>query len=281
MSLGATQLGDAQSVSGLSSTSVRAGNCPLVIGWSSTLGGQVQMLGRAYEFRLYSGIGGSIVADGQFSAQAAGATSWTGTDGLSWNLAGGAEISARDYRFHGQMSSLPPRWDVTGNDMAVKAQAGGPLRLISQGQQPPLMSPMKRAILLQTGSLAPVAYWPMEDGSGASFFGPAIGTAPLNWNGTPTLATDSSFLCSAPLPVMNSAALNGVIPSYTPTGTWTCRFLASIPTLPASGETELFQVDTIGGLAAYIAVFVGSGATMRLTAYDGNLNTIADTGQVG
>ena len=91
----------------------------------------------------------------------------------SWSVSGGGEISSRDYRYHGLMSSQPPKWDVTGNDMYVAAQAGGPLRILGQGSKPPVSSPIKRAIQLQSGSNAPVTYWPMEDAAGASVFGAA------------------------------------------------------------------------------------------------------------
>lgn len=273
-----TQLGDSLTF-GIS-TSIRAGNAPLVAGWSANFTGQI--LGRIYEFRMYSGIGGTVVADGVFSAQSPGATSWTDSAGNTWNLAGGAEISARDYRFHGELSSLPPRWDVTGNDQWVAAQAGGPLRRLQQGTNN-VMSAMRRAILLQTGTLAPVAYWPMEDASGARVFGPAIGPSPMTWsNGTPVPAASTVFACSAALPTLGGASLTGVVPPYSAGGgaAWTVRFLADVPTLPGSGQPVLFQVNLSGGLAAYVIVAVDPGGNMRLAAYDSALNVLADTGLV-
>ena len=280
-----TLLGDAFAVTGGAATSVRAGSDPLRCGWSpgnfSDIGNgaSVQMYGRVYEVRLYNGIGGSIAAAGVFSAQAAGTTAWTDSAGNAWSTAGGAEISSRDYRYHGLMSSMPPRWDVTGNDMYVPAQAGAPLRIMSQGSAPPVMSPMKRAILAQSGAFAPVAYWPLEDAAGATRFGPAIGPNPVTWNGAPVLATSSVFACSAPLPAMGNAALNGVVPSYTGTGSWAVRFLADIPTLPGA-EQEVFQVDCLNGLAAYVGFFIDPSGFVQLTAYDNALNVVADTGLI-
>src|SRR6185437_340124 len=94
------------------------------------------MHGRVYEARLYNGIGGTVVADGVFSALAAGTTTWSDPEGRSWSLSGLAEISGREYRFHGNMSPLPPTWDKTGRDMAVSSQASGLLRLLGQGSPP-------------------------------------------------------------------------------------------------------------------------------------------------
>jgi len=258
-----TQLGDAAV---LAATSVRAGNCPLVAGWSNNNIGN-QLLGRVYELRLYNGIGGTVVADGIFSAQPAGTTSWIDAQGNSWSLAGGAEISARDYRFHGQMSSLPPRWDVTGRDMAVKAAAAGPLRLISQGQQPPVQSPLKRAILAQAGSLYPVDYWPMEDASGASFFGPAAGTQALTWRGgPPSLGADSSLLSSAPLPTLGSAVISASVGAYSGGTTWTVRFAYKAGSNPAS-QARLIQVGTTGAVTQ-LAVYVDTDGTLSLGGFD-------------
>lgn len=287
-SIGGTyaQLGDAVTVTG-TATSVRAGSDPLRVGWSPSAfsdigsGSSVQMYGRAYEVQLRNGIGGTIVADGLFSGQAAGTTSWTGTDGLSWITSGGGEISGRDYRYNGLMSSQPPKWDTTGNDMYVDAKAGGPLRILGQGSKPPVQSPIERAISLQSGSAQPIIYWPMEDAAGSSFFGAAIGGNPMTWVGaTPTLATDSSFIASAPLPTLNGAALRGFVPSYAGGTTWSVTFLANIPTLPVSNQV-FFQVDCAGdGLAAYIVFVIDSDGTVAITAVDGSLNIIADTGPV-
>jgi hypothetical protein len=261
------QLGDAVAMTGGAATTVRAGNCPLVAGYSSSVT-PAQLLGRVYELRLYSGIGGTVAADAVLSVRPAGTTSWTDPQGNLWQVAGGAEVSDRDYRFHGQMSSLPPRWDVTGRDMAVRAQAAGPLRLISQGQQPPVTSPLKRAILAQAGSLYPVGYWPMEDASGASFFGPSVGSQPLTWRaGPPTLATDSSLLSSAPLPTLGSAVISANVDTYSGGGTaWTVRFAYKRGTNPGS-QARLIEVGTTGAVAQ-LAVYIDTDGTVSIGGWD-------------
>ena len=285
-----TQLGSAV-VFG-STTSLFAGSgTPLEVGYSANWvanGGHGTpssptpygaMHGRVFESRLYNGIGGTVVADGLFSGQVAGTTSWTDSKGISWAISQGAEINAREYRFHGQMSSQPPTWDNTGKDMAVQAQASGLLRLLGQGAPPPI-SAFKRGVSLLKGSIAPVIYWPMEDASGSSYFSPAIGTNLLTWGtGSPELASGTQFPCSTALPVMNNSAYSGRVPAYSGGTQWAVRFLTFLPTLPANNQV-LFQVNCYGGLAAYVVAVVDSNGSFAITANDANLNVIADSGPV-
>ena len=249
-----TQLGSAV-VTG--STSVFATTAAIGVGdYASGTGG---MYGSVYEFELRSGIAGTVKAHPVFSSQTAGTTSFTDAESNTWTLFGTAEISDRDYRWHGQMSAQPPVWDVTGNDMAVKATAGGPLRLINQGNAP-LMSPIKRAVTLLSGAAAPVAYWPMEDAAGASAFGSATGGQPMYFSGAPNLASNSDFACSNALPVVNSAAFSGAV-SYS--GTWTDNqvlFLLEIPSAAEADEAVISAVYTTGTVALLTLRYRTAGA---------------------
>ena len=286
-----TQIGP--TVSGVSgATSIRAGNAPLVVGYSTNTPGTFgltnnQMYGRVYEFRMYNGIAGSVVADAIFSAVGSGYTSFVDSASNTWNVNGSAEISGRDYRFHGQMSSIPPNWDKTANDMAVQAEAGGPLRLIGQASNGPLNSPMYRAAVSQTGTLLPVAYWPMEDGTTAHNFGPAVGPNALNWGSVaPNLASNSDFICSAPLCTLNNSGPQGAIQPYNGAPwnangtTWSIQWLMEVKTLPASGSITFFQINVSSGAASYIAVGIDSSGNMIMNVYDANVNIIASLGPI-
>ena len=244
-----SQLGSALSGTGGAATSILAATgSALVVGFSfnsqSFTPPVARMCGGVQEYRLYDGIGGTVVADGVFSAQAAGTTTWTDSAGRTWLLGGSAEISARDYRFHGEIASLPPRWDVTGADQSVQVTASGPLRRLGQGQSP-AQSPLRRALTSLTGTLVPVAYWPWEDGRGASALGSAIGGPLMQFDGSPTLATDSSFAASAPLPQLNGARFYGSVPAYSGSGSIVVRFLMKLGTAPPS-TTTLVRLLTTG-----------------------------------
>lgn len=276
-----TQLGD-QVTQG--ATSIFAGTAALTAG--NRLSGGVGLNGNVYELEVRSGIAGTVVAHPVFSAQAAGTASFTDAQSNTWSMSGTAEISDRDYRLHFETSEWPqqePEYnpDAANNtsvptDSLVPLVGGGLLRRLSQRAQN-VQDPMYRSVLSQS----PVAYWPMEDAVGSTSFGSAVGGTSMGWSGgTPVLATSSAFICSNPLPALGGAALQGRVPAYTTGGgaSWAVRFLADLPSLPASGQQILFQVSCNAGLAAYITVRVDSSGNVQLTAYDGSLAVVADTG---
>jgi|SRR5215469_185880 len=211
------------------------------------LGGAIEgsgFYGALFAVEVLSGIGGTVVASPSFSSQPAGTTSFPDPQGNTWTLGGTAEVSSRDYRYHGQLSSLPPTWDSTGTDVSVKVTSGGVLRRLGQGTTP-TQSPMRRAIALQSGTLAPVQYWPCEDASGGAAFGSATSGPLMTFDGAPKLAADSSFAASAPLPQLNGSRWVGRVPSYASNGAIVVRWLQKAGTAPAS-TTPLVQLVTTG-----------------------------------
>lgn len=258
-STGWTQLGSA-AVTG--ATSVFAGTAALSVGnvppaWYSNQGTATEYgtYGSIYEAELRSGIGGTVVAHPVFTAQTAGATSFTDAPGNAWTLAGTAEISDRSYRYHGEMSSLPPAWDTSGEDMHVPLAAGGILRRLGQGDAP-LNSPMKRALLAQSGDLAVVAYWPCEDLQGATSIGSATGGPLMAVSGGtgdgsvtttgPAFAASSAFLGSNSLPTLNGSSWYGGVPAYESNGSIVVRFLMDLGSTIPAGNRDLFRIITTG-----------------------------------
>jgi hypothetical protein len=234
--------------------------------------------GAAYELAVFSGngtAGGTLAADADFTVQAAGAGSFTDGPGNAWTVTGTAEISDRSYRYHGEVASLPGKWDVTGRDVSVPLTAGGLLRRLGQGDAP-ADSPLKRAILLQAGGLAPVQYWPCEDLQGAVAIGSATGGPLMRTQGGtgdgtvttsgPSFAADSSFLCSSALPTLNGSAWYGQVPPYSGSSAWTVRFPCKLGTLPASGWSDLFRVATTGKCRA-VEVLAYSDGSLGLNGY--------------
>lgn len=122
------------------------------------------------------------------------------------------------YRFWGEVSAWPQNWDVTGTDVWVDLAASGILRRLGQGNSP-IGSAMYVSLATAVPNNTVVAYWPCEDASGATAIGSAIsGVRAMTINGVPTLATNSDFVCSGPLPTMGTASFTGQIPAYTPVG---------------------------------------------------------------
>lgn len=271
-----TQLGAAASGTSGASTSVYAATAPVRVGDES-----VASYGAYYGFQLLNGIGGTIVAYADFTSQTAGATSWADSYSNTWTLSGTAEISGRNYRGHFEMSSQPPKWDVTGTDMAVEATAGGPLRRMSQGSAPPVQSPIKRAILGLSGTLAAVAYWPCEDAAGATSLGSGTGGPVMTFDASagPALGADSGFLCSAPLLQLNGSRLHGVVPSYTSNGSIVVRFLADALNVPGSGSRLLVRLITSGGCRS-VELSVYNGGGLGLAGYSSTGASVFNTSGV-
>lgn len=273
-----TQLGSALSGTSGAATTVRAGNSPLVVGWSAA--GGTQLRGQVKGFRLYSGIGGTRVADAAFSLQVPGVTTWTDYAGLTWNLSGGAEITARDYRLHSELSTLAPTADVSGSVPRVSTTLAGRLRRLQQGRQPAVESPMRRAVLAQAATVGVVGYWTMEDALAARSFGPSVGSSLITETlGLVKPAADSSFEASAALPTLNGDSLSFTVDTYTGGTAWALRFaFKEGSSLPAS-NARLFEVNTTGACTK-LQVFVEPAGTLAFKGLlSGGSTAFSLTGQ--
>lgn len=112
------------------------------------------------------------------------------------------------YRFWGVVSAWPPSWDPTGSDVYISITANGVLRRLSQAAV--LRSALYRYYSTLPDSTVLLAYWPMEDGSTSTSLASGIaGGFPMTWTGQPSLASDSGFLSSGPVPSIASAIFTG------------------------------------------------------------------------
>lgn len=85
-----TTLGTAQVIAG-AITLYDATSAPLEIG-SWNIGASNNFVGQMHQFQLRSGIGGTIVANPDFTAQTTGATSFVDSAGRTWTVSGTAQI---------------------------------------------------------------------------------------------------------------------------------------------------------------------------------------------
>jgi len=271
-----TQLGDV--IAGSGSTSIFDSTAPVAIGYGPGIGSSIQ--GRVYSFTMLSGIGGTAKASPDFTAQTAGAGSFTDAQSNTWTMNGTAELSDRDYRFHGEMASWPARWDSTGSDVYVNAEASGVLRRVGQGSSP-LNSAMYRSLVRETGTIAPVAYWPCEDMTGATSIASALGGPAMKISGKPQLASDTSFACSDALPGLQNATLIGAVPTYSGPSA-IVRFLLAVGPAGTTNGAVICRIQTTGTIKTLDLVY-NSGGGMTLHGYDsdgGSLFT-SSTGPFG
>lgn len=117
-------------------------------------------------------------------------------------------------RFVGEITAWPSKWDPSGSDVWVQVDAWGIMRRLSQGN-PPVRSPLYRTIL-GDNALAPVAYWPLEDGENATRFASALnGQSALTFRDSPTPGTGISSAGSLPVAdFVGTATLTG--PGFKP-----------------------------------------------------------------
>lgn len=268
-------------------TSIFSSSAPLVVGADADLadtGGFNQTprtgaLGKLYAVNLLNGIGGTTVASPVFSAQAAGTAMWSDAQGNLWTLSGTAEISDRDYRHYGEVPAWPPKWDVTGRDVYTPIASAGLLRRLGQdgSNGAPLNSAIYRAYVRLTGALAPVAYWPCEDGSASTSLASAIGGAPMTVVGAPQLASDTSFLCSDSLPVLNGSTWSGIVPGAVTTAN-SFRFLLKVPSSSPPADQAVIARLYTGGTVALTELRFTTGGGLRLLGYNFSGTQIFDTG---
>jgi hypothetical protein len=198
--------------------------------------------GRVYSFQ-YRGAAGTLAAEANFEAQAAGVTSFADAYGNTWVLTMQARITSDNIRYTGELSELPHRWSPGGEDVFVPAVSAGLLRRLGQGAKA-LRSPLYRSLsTFGDGNLA--GYWPLEDGGSATEGANAVP------GGLPAKGPDLTFNASQADTLAGSAggvsfnAATSHISSQTryiaPTGNVGLLFYFQLGSLPASSVT-LFRL---------------------------------------
>ncbi|WP_328426046.1 hypothetical protein [Streptomyces sp. NBC_00443] len=216
-----------------------ASTAPLVVGELTDLQ-FVGAMGSVYAAQLRNGIGGTLVASVDFTAQTIGATSFVDATGLTWTLSNGAAISNKRVRFHGEYSDWPDRWSGAGRLITVEGAGAGLLRRLNQGKKP-LASTLRRRV----PSFSPVAYWPMEEGSDATqAYSPISGVRVLKASGF-DWAADDTLPGSSPLPVLQTGGKFAAPVPAAAAGTWQVELVYNLATMPVA-ETTLFEVRSAG-----------------------------------
>lgn len=217
-----------------------------------------------YALKLLQGIGGTERANPNYTLQAEGATSVTDAAGNTWVQAGAPSITARRYRFYGEVSAWPQAWDVSGKDVWVPAAASGVLRRLGQGAAA-LKGPIYRATV---GDANVRAYWPMEDDEGSLSMGSGLSGGPaMTIGGAPDLASSTVFAASEALPVLAGGSFSGPVNAYTSTGTIHARVLMAVPAAGDTNGATIMRIHTTGTAQRWDYVYT-TGGGLTLNAYD-------------
>lgn len=270
-------------VVGVGTTSIFNSTATTRVGELSAISTASPFDGHVYAFEMRDGIDGTIVANPDFTIQTVGDNSFsdTASPATTWTLNANAEITDRNYRFHGEVSAWPQDWDLSGNDVYVTLTAAGILRRLGQGR-PALRSALYREYTSPTRPDV-VGYWSCEDGTtstrlGSAFPGHAQGTIA----GTPDLSSFPDYLASAPLPVMNDASFSFNVNPYTVTAETAVRVFARMPGGASPSNQRVMSVKT-SGTAAVWEIVVGNSTndfTYKVVARDSANAVILDTGNL-
>ncbi|WP_327073443.1 hypothetical protein OG196_16225 [Kitasatospora purpeofusca] len=263
-----------QPITGAGTTSVYASTAPLTVGDNP---GQIvtPLTGRIHAFELRNGAG-TVVAATDFTALAPGTTTWTDPAGRTWTLHGDATIPERiSGRITAEISSWPPRRDVSGTDAWVQVEAAGIKRRLGQGTDP-LASSLRRSLT----AAAPIAYWPCEDARGSTqAYSPVPGAPPLRTGGGAEFAYGDGPTGSLPLPRLGEGVtLAAAVPATPdlPDG-WQVEMVYRLDELPPAGSyPQLLQIASTGTVVLWTISIAADVVAVR--GYDVNGTFVTNTG---
>lgn len=271
-----TQLGDAVVTAG--TTTIGSGAAGISLGGNADLFAY-PVWGQILAIEIRNGIGGTVVANPNFTIQSAGATSFADTAAApnTWTIVNGAELTSKNYRMHGEVTTLPQVWDKTGTNKFVDASASGILRRLGQGSHP-VQSTIYTSLRsrIETGQL--VAYWPHEDSTGSTSVASAVpgGKAMTITTGVPDWENYTDIPASRALPRANQATWTGIVPAYNSTEA-SVRYVQRLPTNGLANNSRMTDIYLSGTLAS-IQVWFDTTGNPRLIFVDDNSTTIFDTG---
>lgn len=188
-------------------------------------------------------------------------------------------MGGKSYRLPGEVPKFPQSWDPTGTDVWVDVSAVGILQRLSQGPAP------ERSVIYNAVTDPPpsglVAYWPLEDASGATSLTSALtsGSA-MTWTGTPTLASYDQFPASDPVPDLQSTILSGGVARYGDPTAIQVRFLCHIPTSGLTNGTVICSIDQLddGGPQLFDLYYGNFGGTGHGVTFHAMLSDGTDVG---
>lgn len=188
-------------------------------------------------------------------------------------------LQVRLPRFVGEVSAWPPRWDTSGADVWVPIVAAGIGRRLGQGAAP-LRSPLFREMTSEGNAPFLVAYWPCEDGDGATQVASASPAPPMQLPpGGVALAQSTAIPGSAPLPVLSAGGtLTGPVPSAPDGGVYVRTVMAFPPSGVLADGTILLRVLTTGTARQWDLKFTifGGDSVLNVRAFDSQGTLLAE-----
>lgn len=182
----------------------------------------------------------------------------------------------KSYRFFGEISEWPQKWDTTGTDVWVEVQAAGILRRLGQGAA----ARSAAATSFTTGhdeDTVLVAYWPCEDASGATSLASGLSGGPeMIIGGSPTLSTYSDIQGSSALPKLSAdGSLFGRVPPYNASSITAVRFYLAVPSAGLTDGQVIASIGSTGTLRRWEVFYAtASSGSLGVRGYDASGTTV-------
>jgi hypothetical protein len=267
------QVGAAVTTAG--TTSIANSTAALKVGDATVFSFLPFAVGVIHKAEVRSGIGGSAVANPDFTIQADGATSFADAAGRTWTKSGSAEITNRKIRFSGEAASWKPGRHQRSFKY-VEVEAGGILRRLDKADSV-LKSAMYRDLTSPTRTNI-IGYWPMEDGTDATQIStPIDGAEAMTVVGDVDLSSYSLWAASAPIPTFNTGYTWAEAPVYTVTGQTSIRFFIAPPATGVATSQQIVSIPTTG-TAGQWRLILDTAGNLELRAFDATGTQIFTTG---
>lgn len=251
--------------------------------------------GTVHRAQLREGIDGTILVDPDFEAQEpsvapnlSGSVEFTDSASVVWTLHNHARLTNPGIRARMEVSSWPQRWDVSGNDVWVPAEAVGLMGRLANREEIS-QSTLRRHI---PADPEVVAYWPCEEGRSATHFETVtrrtqnlkvLGVEDLGGGvkrvGAIDLASFGGFPGSGPLPVLSAEGRTSraSLPSHAAGGA-SFTGLFAIPEGGLGDDADLIRLDTVGSTFTRVLLEYATGGSLRIELRDDDGNLVDATG---
>jgi hypothetical protein len=268
-----------------SSARVEVGDANNAAGWAATFTSGTDadpFVGKFYGCQIRNSLGGTIVATMRADSRTAGDTTWTDSVPNTWTVEGSTYLESIDFRFWGEVPSLPNRWDISGSDIYIPIRAADIVQRLTSGNN---SKPLKSPVFRNLSQFAWDGYWPMEQAAGASlvsaYVGHSNGKVSADFTGQPTtfpgsagaltFSADNGFASG----IANSS-------SGTPATTTFLVYFKFNTAPPSATLCPIIQFYPLGGTAGRITFYANNaGYQMIIIAPDGTALATSNPGGYG
>lgn len=251
--------------------------------------------GTIHRAQLREGIDGAILVDPDFESQEPsiapnlfGSVEFTDSISVVWTLRNHARLTNPGIRARMEVASWPLRWDVSGNDVWIPAEAVGIMHRLANREEIS-QSTLRRHI---PADPEVVGYWPCEEGRNANRFAAAtprtqglaiLGIEDLGGGvkrvGDIDLASYDGFPGSRPLPVLDAQGRTskGLLPTHA-IGEASFGGLFSIPATGLADDADLITLNAVESSFTRVRVEYRTGGSLEVELRDDDGNLVDTTG---